>query len=471
LPATEDLRPSIAVLPLQNFSPAPEDAFFANGIQEDITTALASISSLSVRGRSSVEQFRDDRPSIQEMASALGVDFLLEGSARIVGGIAKVTVQLIDGRLDDHIWQGEWEVEYKLEEAIRIQGEIAQGVASRLRIEVAPEEERQIGDLPTSDLAAHRLYHEARYLWNKRSESEVRRSAELFQRAIGLDPDYAQAYVGLADAYIILVAFAWETPAEGYPPAIAAMERALALDPALADAHVTLGGLSLWYDRDWIRAEEHFLQGLRLNPDHVFGHYWYGAFLDGMGRYEEAEAQMLLAWELDPLAPQIGAGLGHHYWAARQFDKGIDVFDRVLDLHPDFASALAGRCLTYASEGLFEEALASCRQGEAVSGLPSGAAIPALISALQGNRAQALQELARIRSIRGPGRMDPMQVARIFVALGDVDEALRLIRQARDEVRPYLHFLTYDLFFDPIRSDPRFIEIMEGLNLPIIKYQ
>lgn len=470
-PTTEDSRPSIAVLPLQNFSPAPEDAFFANGIQEDITTALANISSLSVRGRSSVEQFRDARPSIREMASALGVDFLLEGSARIVGGVAKVTVQLIDGRLDDHIWQAEWEVEYKIEEAIRIQGEIARGVASRLRVEVAPDEARQIGHLPTTHQDAHRLYHEALYLWNKRSESEVRRSAELFQQAIDLDPEYAQAYVGLANAYIILVAFAWETPADGYPPAIAAMERALALEPTLADAHVTLGGLSLWYDRDWISADEHFLQGLRLNPDHAFGHYWYGAFLDGMGRFDEAEAQMLLAWKLDPLAPQIGGGLGHHYWAARDFDRSIEAFDRVLDLHPDFEMAFLGRCLTYASERRFEEASASCRQGEAVSGLPSNGATEALIFALQGDRVQALHELARVRSIRGPDRIDPVQVARTFVALGDADEALRLIRQARDEVRPYLHFLTYDLFFDPIRSDPRFIDIMEGLDLPIIGYQ
>jgi adenylate cyclase len=465
----EDARPSLAVLPLENLSPNPQDDYFADGVQEDITTALARISSLSVRGRSSVEQYRESRPGIREMAGALGVDFILEGSARVVGTVAKVTVQLIDGRLDEHVWQDEWEVEYLPDEAIRIQGEIAQEVANLLRIEITPQEESRIAAAPTGDSEAQRLYHRARYRWNRRNEPDVRESIRLFREAIRRDPEYAEAYAGLANAFWTLGDYSWALPDEAYPQAMAAAERALELDAYLPDVYATLGGLNTSM-RNWAVAESHFRQSLAMDPDNAFARYWYSLLLDGQGRHDEALEQATLAMELDPLAPQIGSALLNHYWSSREFDLSIAEGLRQVQSRPDFANGWDDLAYSYLAAGQYEKALEAFERVEGLRGEPSGIG-KALILACQGDREGALGEVARVQALLGLERINPIVLAELHIALGDFDEGLRLLYRARDEGSPSIHWLTYDSLFDPVRSDPRFIALMEELNLPIIEYQ
>ncbi len=462
--ATADGRPSVAVLPFDNFSPLPDDAYFANGVQEDLTTALSRIQAIRVPGRSSVDRYREQRPSTQEMAVALGVDYLLEGSATIVGEQVRVTVQLIDGGTDQHLWAEEYDYAFSVDQVISVRSSLAREVASRLRAIITPEEQVRISTPGTEIPDALELYQRARYRWNQRTEAGVRESLRLFQEAIDLDPAFAEAYAGLADAYLVLSNWGWIDHREGHRRGIAAAERALELDSLNAGANASLGALHLWSTRDWARSERYFLRAIELDHDYAYTHYWYSALLSALGRHDESIHQAQEAEALDPLSPQISFGLSRSLFLARDYRRAIADASRALELHAEYSPLYGQICRSHIVLGEFSEAEAACRREQATGGQEWSMSM-ALVWAFQGNREAALREMEGVARETGEGTLQPTIVAMVYAGLGDRDEAFRQLQLALDEDYPYLEYLSSNPFFDPLRTDVRFAELLRRVGL------
>ena len=462
--STTSNRPSVAVLPFDNFSPDPEDAYFANGVQEDVTTALSRIQALRVPARSSVDRFRENRPSTQEMAAALGADYLLEGSATVVGDAVRVTVQLIDGRTDQHVWAEEYDYAFSVDQVIAVRAALAREVAARLRAIITPEEQARISEHATENPEALELYQRARYRWNERTEAGVRESLRLFQEAIDLDPSFAEAYAGLADAFLVLSNWGWIDHREGHRRGIAAAERALDLDPLNASANASLGALHLWSTRDWSLSEAYFLRAIELDHDYAYTHYWYSALLSALGRHEESIHQAREAEELDPLSPQISFGLSRSLFLAREYRQAIQDASRALELHVQYSPLYGQICRSYIALGEFQEAEEACRREKETGGTDWTLSM-ALVWAFQGDREAALRELAGIERESGEVGLQPIIVAMVYAGLGDTDRAFERLQVAFDEDYPYLEYLSSNPFFDPLRSDVRFTELLRRVGL------
>jgi class 3 adenylate cyclase/TolB-like protein/Tfp pilus assembly protein PilF len=461
---TVDDRPSIAVLPFDNFSPDPDDAYFPNGVQEDITTALSKIRSLRVPARSSVVQFRDERPGSREIASVLGVDYLLEGSTTVVGGMARVTVQLIDGRTDQHIWAENYDHEFSIEQLISVRTAVAKEVAARLRAIITPQEEARIATPPTDSPEALKLYQRARYRWNERTEPGVQESLWLFQEAIDEDPSFAEAYAGLADAYLVLANRGWMDHREGHRRGIAAAERALELDGSNAGANASLGALHLWSTRDWAVSESYFLRALELDSEYAYAHYWYSALLSALGRHQEAIRQAREALSVDPLSPQIASGLPRSLFLSRDFDGSIAEVTRAIGIHREYGPLHGQLCRSHILKSEFDDAEVACIREKELSGA-SGSLSLALVYAFQGDEEAALGEVGRLGLAEDGGVPQPIIMAMVYGGLGDLDAAFAQIDLAFDGEYPYLEYLSSNPFLDPLRADPRFAEQLRRIGL------
>ena len=457
-------RPAVAVLPFDNFSPNSEDSYFADGVWVDITSALSRIRGLRVPGRSSADQYRESRPSSQEIARALKADYLLVGSAQIVSGAAKVTVQLIDGRTDENLWTEEYSYEFSVEQAIAIQGEIATEVASHLEAIITPEEAQQIAALPTHVPEAFILARRARHRWTMRTEADVAESVRLYQEAIELDSAYAEAYAGLADAYLVLANWGWMDHRAAYRQGITAAEKALALDPGIASAYASLGGLHLWSTKDWGQAEEAFKTAIELDPDRADSHYWYSVLLSVLGRHEESIEQAEIAEGLDPLSPPIAYGLARSLFMARDYPRSIEETKRALEIHPEYGNLRSLLCIAHIAAGSYDAAETACRRDQRAAGV-SRSLNMGILKAYQGDRAGALEEVSAVLEAEDEDSLQPVIVAMVHAGLGDLDEAMAWLQRAFDEDYPHLEYLSTHPFFDPLRSDPRFLGLLRGLNL------
>jgi TolB-like protein/class 3 adenylate cyclase/tetratricopeptide (TPR) repeat protein len=458
-----DPRPSIAVLPFDNFSPNPEDEYFANGVQEDITSALSRIRTLRVPGRSSVEQYRDSRPGTREIADALGADYLLEGSARVVSGTVRITVQLIDGRTDQHVWTEDYDRSFSVEEVIGIQSEVAETVAEELRAVITPAEAARISALPTESPEAFVLYHRARHRWNRRTEPDVQAAMGLYQEAIRLDSRFAAAYAGLADAFLVLANWGWSHPRDAYPSALSAAEAALELDSMEANTHATLGGLYLWYKQDWAASEAMFRRAIELDPDHAYAHYWYSVLLSAVGRHDEAIHLARQAAEMDPLAHPIVYGVGRSLFIAREFDEAEAEVRMALDRHTDYGNLHLLLCNVLIAADKLAAAEDACVARNGIEGTESSLSL-AILRARQGNPEEALEQLDETSAVRGEAGRQPVIEAMVFAALGDVDGAFERLRFAIDEGYPHTEYVLTHPFMDPLRDDSRFDGILRDVG-------
>ncbi len=457
-------RPSVAVLPFDNFSPDPDDAYFADGVHEDITTALSRIGALRVPARSSVARFRNDRPSSQEIAAALGVDFLLEGSTTVVGDIARVTVQLIDGATDEHIWADEFDHEFSVDQLIAVRSAVARQVAIQLRALVTPEEGERIARAGTRDLLALELYQRARYRWNERTETSVQASLRLFQEALDRDSTFAEAHAGMADAYLVLANWGWMEHGTGHGRGVAAARRALELDPLNAGAHASLGALLFWSARNWEVSADHFRRSIELDPEYAYAHYWYSALLSTLGRHREAVGEARIADRLDPLSPQVAYGVSRALFLSREYDEAVREIHASLSLFPDYGPLLAQLCRCRTMLGEFGAAEEACSREKEVSGVGRTLSM-ALVRAFQGDREGALEEMEGIRALQGGEEFQPVFVAMVYAGLGEADSALDRLEYALEGDYPYLEYLSSNPFFDPLRQDPRFQDLLRRVGL------
>lgn len=461
-PAPSGPRP-IAVLPFVDMGVGEEHVYVADGIAEELIGALGAVQGLRVVGRTSAFAFRDRGLGAQRIGRELGVGAIVEGSVRVFEGRLRVTARLVDVETGYHLWSETYE--RRMEDVLRIQDEIVHSIVATLSVRLAPGD-RRAPAAPRVDAEAYNLYLRGRFLWHRRTEPELRRAAELMEEAVARAPDYARAHVGLGDAYAVIGFYDLLPPADAFSRAKAAALRALELDPTLAAAHATLGYVALYHEWDWPNAEAEFRRAVDLAPSYSTAHQWYANFLTAMGRFQEAEAAMLRAQELDPLSLIANAALGWVRYYAGDYGGAIDQCLRTLDLDPGFA--LAHLWLGQALErvGRLEEAEAAIREAvELTDGSAIARAAHARVVALRGDAERAGALLDDLLSADRVRYIPSYEVARVFEAVGDRAATLAWLERAFDERAHSMVFLRVDPAFESLRGDPAFDALATRVGL------
>jgi TolB-like protein/Flp pilus assembly protein TadD len=454
----------IAVLPFLNISPDPNDAYFADGLTEELIARLSTISGLEVIARTSIMRFRGTTKSIGEIGKELKSGTVLEGSVRKAANRLRVTAQLIDTTTEKHLWVQNYD--RQLEDVFAIQTEVAQNVADALEMQLLDEEKQQIEKKPTEDVGAYTFYLKGRYYWNERSRESLGKSIKYFEEALKRDTEFALAYSGLADSYAVSVDHGYFARSEGYAKARDAAKKALQLDDTLAEAHTSLANI-LGDEWDWIRAEEEFHKALRANPNYATAHHWYSIHLLSLGRLDEAIKELKTAEELDPLSPIIRSYGGVYvYLSARQYDTALAEVDKALELDPNFVSAHFNRVWVYLAKSMFDEALAEL---ELVLPLfqPLSTANKAEVGsiyAIAGRTEDAKRILRECEEVSTHERAEDVShwaLVLIHLNLGNKNRAFESLEKAFEAytITPFQVKLLP--FFDEMTSDPRFDELMK----------
>lgn len=321
---------SLAVLPLENPSRDPSEAYFADGMTDELITDLAQVGELRVISRTSVMRYKGTTKSLPEIARGLGVNAIVEGTVECSGNRVRIRAQLI--RADDrHLWAASFERE--IQDVLALQSEVASSIARQVQGRLAPGPRGEIRSvLP----AAHEAYLKGRYAWNRRGEAALQEGIEYFKQSIALDPSYAAAYSGMADSYTTLGYLSYLSPKEAFPQARAAALKAIELDPALAEPHASLAYVHLYYDWDWAKSEAEFKKAIDLNANYATAHDWYKYYLTAMGRTAEAETQIHRALELDPLSLVVNADVGFQLCYAGRYDEAVESLKKTLEMGPKF---------------------------------------------------------------------------------------------------------------------------------------
>lgn len=456
---------SVAVLPFKNFTGDPEQDYFVEGMHEAIIANLAQIKALTVTSRTSVMRYKDSDKLLPQIARELGVDALVEGSVIQADDSVRITAQLIDARTDQHLWAEEFDRD--LRHVLALQSEVAKAIARRIRIALTPAEEAQLAGSPLPvDPAAYGAYLRGRHHWNKRTLDGLNRSMEYFNQAVDIDPTFALGYAGLADAFNMQGSYSYLPPRDVLPRAGAMARRALSLDSTLAEAHAALAAFQFNYEWDWEAAEKTFLHALRLNPGYATAHHWYAQLLIATGRTEESFQAMARAAELDPLDLEIGGGLARKYYFARQYDHAIEQCLKTLELDDRHFFPYIYLGLSYAYKGMFEEAIPALQTALALSG---GSALVAsglgYTYGLAGREQDALAILAELNAAADERYIPAVSMAAIHTGLGDLEAAMSWLEKAYSERHHYLIFFRVEPMVDPLRSHPRFVNLLQKMNL------
>ena len=458
---------SIAVLPLENLSHDPEQEYFADGMTDAVITDLAKIGALRVISRTSVMRFKRTQKSIPEIARELNVDAVMEGSIERAGNRVRITAQLIRAATDQHLWAESYDRD--MQDVLRVQEEIARSIAREVQIQLTPQEQALLTKNRLVDPEAYELYLKGRYFWGKRTQQSNERAISLFQEAIAKDPQYASAYAGLADCYILFgISFdvGSLSPAQAIPQAKAAAEKALELDDMLADGHNSLAYAKLLYDWDWQGSEAEFKRALTLNPGYANAHHWYAHLLMASGRRDEALAESQRALNLDQLSPILHVHLGWHYVYARQYDLALEHLRKALDLDPNYSLANWYLGWVYEQQGRYSDALQAMRKAQAL--LTANTALVADIGhvyAVSGDKAAALKILDQLRETSRRTYVNAFEVALIYAALGEKQTALQWLEKAYIERSDFMIYLVIDPRLDSLRSDPKFIDLTRRVGL------
>jgi len=452
---------SIAVLPLANLSGDATQEFFADGITEQLIGNLARINALRVISRTSAMRFKGTKLSLKEIAKALNVDAVLEGTVQVAGDRMRISADLVQVSTDRHVWLESYERDVR--DMLALENEVAHSIAEGIKVKLTPQEQagfavsapgaRQVSP------AAQEAYLQGRFFWNKRPPDALRQALEQFQKAEAIEPTFALAYAGEADAYSLLSGPL--TADVAFPRAKAAAQRAVQLDPALGEAYTSLAFIAFGYDRDWKQAEQRFQQAIRLNPGYATAHHWYGVFLSAMGRFQESEAEFLRAKSLDPLATNIRASFGDMLYMARRYDEAIAELRPAHDLDPSAQNPYRNLARVYLQKGMIREAEAEIAQGRRIGPYANLEVEFARLTAMKGQRTEALRTLSILESTG----VSPFEIAPVYAALGDVDHAFELLRRAERERRGALLWAKVQPDLDSLRSDPRFNSLLQTLGL------
>jgi len=475
---------SLAVLPLENLAADPRQDPFADEMTEELITQFSKSADWRVISRTSVMQYKGTRKPLPQIAGELNVDAVVEGAVQRVEDRIRISVQLVDARMDRQLWAETYDREFR--DILGLQSEVARDVAARCAIQLPVQPGRQADfRLAQPESESYEAYLMGRYYWNKRTGSSMKMAAEYFQKAIQQNPRNGLAYAGLADFYAFLSLIGGpETapPRDAMAKARAAAIKATELDDTLAETHASMGHILHNYDWDWPGAEREFKRAIELNPNYATAHHWYSHYLMQMGRSEESLAEATRAHELDPLSPFINNGLGRQYFLTRQYDKAIAQGQKALQIDPAYVPAMVLIGMAYEQKSMFPEAIAQFERAGKLSATyavskdtPAPAQPPALpvvvamlghALALSGHQEAARSKLQELLAISKVRYVASSYVAIIYIGLGDKDRAFEWLERDYQNRSEHLLYLTVEPMVDPLRSDPRFHALVKKIGLP-----
>ena len=453
---------SIAVLPFENLSRDPDNAYFTEGVQEEILTRLAKIADLKVISRASTQRYKSSPDDLPQIARRLGVANFLEGSVQKAADRVRVSVQLINAPDDTHLWAETYD--RHLTDIFAVESEIATKIADTLKAKLTGSEQHAIAVRPTNNSEAHQLYLKGRYFWNKRTAHDFTTAIQYFEQAIDNDPGFALAYTGLADTYVLLSGFGAASPKDSLPKAKAAAQKALELDSSLGEAHAALAQALFAYEFKFAEANREFRQAIALNPNYATAHHWYAeSGLTPLGRFDEAIVEIKRALELDPLSLIINADVGTVLFNARRFDDSIEQLRTTVQMDPGFYYAHWALGEALEIKGRTNEAMAEYEKALALNQEdPLPLALLGRVYARIGRRDEALKILKRLQTSSSQGYVSPYNSALVYLGLGQKDEAIRALEQTYEDRDGYnIAFLKVDAFLDPLRDDPRFQSLVQ----------
>ncbi len=461
-------RIMLVVLPFQSMSDEPRQQYFSDGMTEELITQLGRMnpSRMGVIARASAEQYKKSPKSIEQIGKDLGVDYVIEGSARTDGTRVRITAQLIQVRDQTHLWAKEYDRE--LRDILVLQNDVARDAAKEVSIELSARSSLQISPHALNP-AAYEAYLQGRYYWNQRNEEAERKALAYFQQAIAIDPDYAEAYAGIADCYAVLTIDAGLVPEETFRKATAAAQRALELDDSIAEAHASLATLKMTYERDWAGAEREYRRSLELNPNYALAHQWFAEYWMTNRNFDEALAEITTARRLDPLSLMINTEVGWVYYFTHRQDRAIEQYRHVLVLDPNFTYAKFCLGLAYEQKGVYGDALPLL--GAALAEWPEDAGATAALShayASSGDKQHAEQLLDLLIHPRDQRYIEPLFIADAYAGLNDKDRAFEWLNKY--STRPTMYVASLKIKADPrlenLRSDPRYRELLQKMGLP-----
>lgn len=464
--ATELPAKSIAVLPFDNLSRDPDNAFFAEGVQDEILTRLAKVADLKVIARTSTQKFKSSPENLPDIARQLGVMHVLEGSVQKANDQVRVNVQLINAMTHAHLWAEIYD--RKLTDIFAVESDIAKAIADTLQAKLTGSEKQMMAMQPTSDTTAYELYLKGRSLWAKRSGDNIPKAITFYEQAIARDPNYAVAYAGLASAYVLLPFYTGVPLQDAVPKAHDAALKAIQLNPKLAEPHVALGKVLEFVDLDLQGAAVEYRRAIELQPNHATAHQWLaGGPLICLGRFDEAIAEGNRSVELDPLSPVINTDAGLNYYFAGRYDDAVAQLQKSVQLDPTFFYSQSNLGAALYMKGDLPGALAAFEKARQLSNDPFMLAVLAVVKTKMGDSNIAKQTLADLDKEDQRRQGLAYDRALIHVALNNKEEAVRLLEQSYAEKDgPNIVFIKVEHLLDPLRGDPRFEALVQKVIAP-----
>jgi len=452
---------SLAVLPLENLSGDSGQEYFADGMTEALITTLSQISALKVTSRTSVMHYKGTRKTVPQIAQELHVDAVLEGSVMRDANHLRVTAQLIHAPTDTHLWAESYERD--LRDILAVQNEVAHAITSEINVKLTAQEQERLARTHPVNFAAHDAYFKARFHLQQGTEAELRQAKAYFEEAARIDSNYAPAYAGLADYYLLTDEL---SPRVAMPKAKEYVQKALTLDDRLADAHATLAFIKFYGDWDWLGADKEFERAIELSPSYAEAHRSYSDFLSEMGRHDQALAEIRTAQELDPFSATVILDGGWALYYAREYDRAIEQCRKVLDLDPHSVSALDCVGSAHLATGAYDQAIAEYSALVTSSGNePLRLASLGCAYASAGKKIQAQRILAQLNEASKTHYVPPYFLGVVHAAMGDKEAAFSWLEKAYEEHDSYLVRLRVEPLMDPLRPDPRFEKLLHRMNL------
>ena len=455
---------SIAVMPFVNESGNAELDYLSDGITETLIKSLSNLPNVNVKPRSSVFRYKGKDTDLRTIGRELNVQAILNGRVTQHGDELSLSLELVDVQKDKVIWTEQYQ--RKTSDLVSLQSEIARDISTKLKSKLSGAEETKVSKTATADPEAYQAYLKGRYYWNRRTAENIKKAIEQFKIATDRDPNYALAFVGLADCYVVSNEYAGVPTSETVPRARSYAERALSLDPQLAEPHATLGWAneSLW---QWAEAEKEFKRAIELNPNYPTAYHWYSIFLRNMGRYDESATIITRAHELDPLSSVISVNVSRVDQVQNNHAASIENSLKIIELDPNFGAAYQYLGLSYLKQGRDAEAIAAAEKAVEIT-KRSGVTLGDLghVYAATGKQTQARSVISELEDQYAHKKAIGQDIAAVYAGLGEKDKAFEWLERDFQVQNDRLPNIRWELQFESLRDDPRFKEMLKRMNLP-----
>jgi TolB-like protein/Tfp pilus assembly protein PilF len=451
---------SIAVLPLENLSRDPEQEYFADGMTEELIAELSKVGALRVISRTSIMQYKGVHKSLPQIARELNVDAVVEGSVLRSGDRVRITAQLIHAASDEHLWADSYERD--LSDVLKLQTEVAQAIAHEVRTKTTKQDETRLSHHKSVNPEAHDSYLKARAQWSRRNEEGLRKSIEYFQQAISQDPQYALAYAGMADSYIVAAEEGFIPLDEAYAKTLWASSKAVDADETVADGHIMVATVAE-HDWNWGKAEREYRRAIELNPGLARAHHWYGLLLSALKRHDEAISELKRAVEIEPLNASLYANQALVYANAHRYTNAMESVNAARTISGSSKSWNGILGMLHIYQGMYEQGLQEIRSGAAEPPRIDDLLQLAYALGRAGRRREALQMINQLE--RMPNA-DAVWVAIAWTGIGNRDRAFEWLNRALDAHSPSELWIGVFPSLDPLRSDPRYADLLRRIGLP-----